>query len=319
MTAGVLLMTYGAPRDDADLPRYLAAVRGGREPSAELITEMRRRYATIGGSPLVRITRAQANALEAELGVLAATGMRYSDPAIGDAAGELVRRGATLLVGIVMSPQWSPTLMGGYRDALREASAALGVPAVTVEAWHREPLFAQALAMRIRRALADTDATTAVVLTAHSLPRRVFEAEPEYVAQLHETAELVAEAAGLERASWHWAYQSAGHTQEEWLRPDLKEVFPQLAAAGARRVLVAPVQFLADHLEVLYDLDVAAAAEAEAAGLRYRRVPMFNADTDFIRVLAAIARRTIETFDNDAAAAATPSTRYSAGGSGATG
>lgn len=292
MTAGVLLMTYGAARDDADLPRYLAAVRGGREPAAELVAEMRRRYALIGGSPLVRITRAQAAALEAELGDghIAAAGMRFSDPSIADAARALVERGADHLVGICMSPQWSPRLMGGYADAFADAASRLGVPAWLAPPWHTEPAFIAASAERVTEALRDADATTAVVLTAHSLPRRVFETEPEYIAQLHETADLVASAAGLDRERWHWAYQSAGHTQEEWLRPDLKELFPDLAALGAREVLVVPVQFLADHLEVLYDLDIAAADEARAAGLRYRRVAMPNAQPAFIRALAAIVR-----------------------------
>jgi ferrochelatase len=285
-------MTYGAPRDDADLPRYLAAVRGGREPAADLVAEMRRRYALIGGSPLVRITRAQAAALEAELGEghVAAAGMRYSDPSIDAAVRELVDRGAERIVGICMSPQWSPRLMGGYEDALREAADRAGVPSVVAPAWYREPAFIEAIAERLRGALADADRATAVVLTAHSLPRRVFEAEPEYIAQLHETAELVAAAAGLDRDQWHWAYQSAGHTQEEWLRPDLKELFPTLSALGAREVLVVPVQFLADHLEVLYDLDIAAADEARAAGLRYRRTAMPNTQSAFIRALSTVAR-----------------------------
>jgi ferrochelatase len=284
-------MTYGAPRDDADLPRYLAAVRGGREPAADLVAEMRRRYALIGGSPLVRITRAQAAALEAELGEghVAAAGMRYSDPSIDAAVRELVDRGADRIVGICMSPQWSPRLMGGYEDPLREAAGRAGVPSVVAPAWYREPAFIEAVAERLRDALADADRATAIVLTAHSLPKRVFEAEPEYIAQLHETAELVATAAGLDRERWHWAYQSAGHTQEEWLRPDLKELFPNLVALGSREVLVVPVQFLADHLEVLYDLDIAAADEAGAVGLRYRRIAMPNVQPEFIRALAAVA------------------------------
>jgi len=285
-------MTYGAPRDDADVPRYLAAVRGGREPAAELVAEMRRRYALIGGSPLVRITRAQAAALEAELceGHVAAAGMRFSDPSIGDAARQLVERGADRIVGICMSPQWSPGLMGGYADALAEAASRAAVPSTIAAAWYREPAFIAATAERLRESLRDSSPATAIVLTAHSLPKRVFDGEPEYIAQLHETADLVASAAGLDRERWHWAYQSAGHTQEEWLRPDLKELFPSLAALGARDVLVVPVQFLADHLEVLYDLDIAAADEARATGLRYRRIAMPNTDPAFIRALAAVAR-----------------------------
>jgi ferrochelatase len=248
---------------------------------------MRRRYAVIGGSPLVRITEAQAAALEAELGpdhrVRAA--MRYSEPAIEDRARELAD--ADRVVGIVMSPQWSPTLMRGYTEAVRAATSR---PVRIAGAWHREPAFVDALAAQVRAAWSRLDRPH-VLFTAHSLPRRVFEAEPGYIAQLRETGELVAAAAGLALNAWTWAYQSAGHTQEEWLRPDLKELFPDLVERGHRAVLVAPVQFLADHLEVLYDLDVAAAAEAEAAGLRYHRVPMPNCDPAFIAALAAIARR----------------------------
>jgi len=287
VTTGVLLMTYGAPRDDADLPGYLARVRGGRAPDEALVAEMRRRYAVIGGSPLIRITEAQADALEAELGAeyRVRAAMRYSEPTIADRARDLA--GADRVVGIVMSPQWSPTLMRGYADALRSA-----VPGAThvAGAWHLEPAFVGALAAQVRAAWARLGRPH-VLFTAHSLPKRVFEAEPGYVAQLRETGDAVAAAAGLGPDEWTWAYQSAGHTQEEWLRPDLKELFPALAAQGHRDVLVAPVQFLADHLEVLYDLDVAAAAKAEAAGIRYHRVPMPNCDPAFIAALAAIARR----------------------------
>ncbi len=286
MTVGVLLMTYGAPRDDADLAPYLARVRGGRVPDDVLVEEMRRRYARIGGSPLVRITEAQAAALEAELGVgyRVRAGMRYSEPWIADRVRELgdVER----IVGIVMSPQWSSLLMRGYADGLELASH---VPVVVAGAWHREPAFGAALAAQVRAAR-EWLPSAPVLLTAHSLPRRVFDAEPAYVEQLKETGTLVAALAGLGPDDWRWAYQSAGHTQEEWLRPDLKELFPELAAEGHRDVLIAPVQFLADHLEVLYDLDVAAAGEAEAAGLRYHRVPMPNCDPAFIRSLAAVAR-----------------------------
>ena len=287
MTTGVLLMTYGAPRDDADLPGYLARVRGGRVPDDALVAEMRRRYARIGGSPLIRITEAQAAALEAELGAgyRVRAGMRYSEPTIADRANELA--GADAVVGIVMSPQWSPTLMRGYADALR--SAVSGATQVA-GAWHLEPGFVAALAAQVRAAWSRFGRPH-VLFTAHSLPKRVFEAEPDYVAQLRETGTAIANAAGLGRDGWTWAYQSAGHTQEEWLRPDLKDLFPALAASGHRDVLVAPVQFLADHLEVLYDLDVAAAAEADAAGIHYHRVPMPNCDPAFIAALAAIARR----------------------------
>ena len=289
MSTGVLLMTYGAPAGDADLPRYLAAVRGGRAPDDALVEEMRRRYARIGGSPLIERTRAQAAALERELGdgYVAAAGMRFSPPTIADAARGLAERGARRLVGICMSPQWSPTLMGGYARELSAAAAAAGLDSALAPAWHRRRAFIDSIAERVRDAVAPD---TMTVLTAHSLPRRVFEAEPDYIEQLRETGALVARAAGLAPDQWRWAYQSAGHTKEEWLRPDLVDLFPEIAAAGYREVLVVPVQFLADHLEVLYDLDVAAAEQARAAGVRYRRTEMPNTRPSFIGVLTAIAR-----------------------------
>lgn len=293
MTTGVVLMTYGAPAGEADLPRYLAAVRGGRAADPELLAEMARRYAVIGGSPLVARTIEQAAALERTLGErhLVTAGMRFSAPAIAEAVGSLVMRGATRLVGICMSPQWSPLLMSGYERELRAEADRRGVPAAIAGAWHRAPRFIAALAEGVRASLREHPGAT-VLLTAHSLPKRVFDAEPEYIAQLRETGDLVAAAAGLSAERWRWAYQSAGHTQEEWLRPDLVELFPELVASGARDVLVVPVQFLADHLEVLYDLDVAAAQQARAAGLVYHRIAMPNAQPEFIRALADVARAT---------------------------
>jgi protoporphyrin/coproporphyrin ferrochelatase len=293
VSTGVLLMTYGAPAGDADLPRYLAAVRGGRAAEDALVAEMARRYAAIGGSPLIGRTAEQAAVLERVLGAdyLAASGMRFSPPSIGDGASALVARGATRIVGVCMSPQWSPLLMSGYERELRAQGERLAVPVAIAGAWYREPAFIASLADRVRAALA-TLPDAFVLLTAHSLPKRVFDAEPGYIAQLRETGDLVAAAAALAPGRWRWAYQSAGHTQEEWLRPDLVELFPKIAASGARDIVVVPVQFLADHLEVLYDLDIAAAAQARAAGLAYHRIAMPNASVAFIGALADVARRT---------------------------
>jgi ferrochelatase len=293
VTTGVVLMTYGAPSGESDLPRYLAAVRGGRAADPALVAEMARRYALIGGSPLIARTTEQAAALELALGDdhVVAAGMRFSDPSIGAAVASLLERGATRLVGICMSPQWSPLLMSGYERELRAQAERRALPVALAPAWHREPRFVAALAASVRECLARIP-DAAVVLTAHSLPKRVFEAEPGYIAQLRETGEAVGAAAGLAAGQWHWAYQSAGHTQEEWLRPDLVELFPQLARSGVRDLLVVPVQFLADHLEVLYDLDIAAAQQARSAGLVYHRIAMPNARRDFIAALAEVARAT---------------------------
>lgn len=286
-------MTYGAPRDAGDVPGYLARVRGGREPAQEVVTEFVSRYERIGWSPLVRITAAQAAALGSALGAgwSVAAGMRFSQPSVRDAIGTL--GSVDRIVGLILSPQFSPLLMSGYGAALSDAAG--GVPVTLVTAWHREPAFIDTLAGLVRDALTEPGGRRGrsprlvVLFTAHSLPQRVFDSEPEYVAQLRETAELVAQRLGLAGEEWRWAYQSAGHTQEEWLRPDLKELFPEIAASGAREVLVVPVQFLSDHLEVLFDLDIATAAEAEAHGLRYRRIRMPNTDPRFIAALAEIA------------------------------
>lgn len=292
---GVLLMTYGSPRDLNDVGAYMTRVRGGRTPGAELVEEFQRRYAKIGLSPLIEITRAQASGLEALLGsdFRVAAGMRFSEPTIQSAVADVVHRQAERLVGVILSPQYSATLMGGYDQSL--LSAADGIPARTVHTWHLNPAFIDVLASRIRRALAAySDAEREripVLLTAHSLPRRVVDREPEYIEQLQETARAVARVAELPPAQWSFAYQSAGHTPEEWLKPDILDVLPQLAAAGHRHVILAPVQFLGDHLETLYDIDVAGREQALSAGFQsFQRVDAPNAAPDFIAALASVVR-----------------------------
>jgi protoporphyrin/coproporphyrin ferrochelatase len=295
---GVLLMTYGSPSDLDDVPRYMTAVRGGRTPEPELVTEFRRRYDVIGGSPLVEITRAQAAAVEAALRGRAhvRAAMRFSAPSIADALRDLASLDVRDAVGIVMSPQYSPLLMGGYGRAVESARTELGPDAPPVRiagAWYREPGFVAALADRIGGALGelppDERDAAPVLLTAHSLPRRVAEQEPDYLRQLDETAELVAERAGLGPDRWRFCWQSAGHEPGEWMKPDFADLMPDLASAGHRSVVVAPVQFLADHLEILYDVDVGAREQAEAAGLRFQRIASLNTDATFVGALADVA------------------------------
>ncbi len=297
---GVLLMTYGSPAADLhDLPSYLAAVRGGREPSEELVTEFRRRYELIGGSPLIPITRAQAAAVEEQLradGVDAAAsvGMRFSAPSVQDGLRELAERGCETVTAIVMSPQHSDLLMGGYRRALDAAVENLGpsVPAVHLApAWYREPAFIEAVAERVREGLALLPESAPVLLTAHSLPRRVADAEPGYLDQLRETAASVARAAGLDDDRWHFCWQSAGHEPGEWMKPDFTDLLPRLRSAGHEAVLVAPIQFLADHLEILYDVDIGAREQAEAEGMAFARIESLNVSPTFITALAGIARQ----------------------------
>ncbi|MFP5342514.1 MAG: ferrochelatase [Candidatus Limnocylindria bacterium] len=314
---GVLLMTYGSPDSPADVPRYLAAVRGGRAAEPELVTEFTRRYEVIGGSPLVARTIEQAAALEARLGgdwrVRAA--MRFSEPSLEAALRGVVAEGVEEVVAIVLSPQYSPLLMGGYERDLRAAIAAIGDPAPAVHVagpWYREPGFVHAMADRVREGLARAGAlgdaaasTTAatrghaaaptpVLLTAHSLPRRVAEREPGYLDQLEESARLIAAAADLRDGQWTFCWQSAGHEPGEWMRPDFADLMPTLRADGHDRVVVAPIQFLSDHLEVLYDVDVGAREQAESAGLVFARIRSLNDAPGLIEALAAAVRTTIE-------------------------
>jgi ferrochelatase len=299
---GVLLMTYGSPAslERDDIRAYLVAVRGGREPDPELVDEFTRRYRVIGGSPLVDITRRQAAALSVSLGWPVAVGMRFSEPSIRVGLAHLAESGAANVAAIVLSPQYSPLLMSGYGKAVESALATMNgsAPDISVAgAWHREPAFIAALADRVaaaRRSLAPEERGAVTVLfTAHSLPRRVADQEPGYLAQLRETADAVATRAGLPAGEWRFCWQSAGHEPGEWMKPDCADLMPEIAASGGRSVLVAPVQFLADHLEVLYDVDVGAREQAEACGLEFRRIESLNVDAGLIAALAGVARASL--------------------------
>ena len=216
---GIVLMTYGSPRDLDDVGAYMTRVRGGRAPNPEDLNEFRRRYALIGMSPLIEITRQQAVGLQATLGddFRVAAGMRFSSPSIDDAVRELREHGIERVLGLVLSPQYSPMLMHGYVQAIERAAGDL--PSRTIKAWHLNPAFVEVLASRIRAALAiyadGLRERVPVMLTAHSLPQRVVDREPEYVEQLRQTAEAVAHAADLAPERCFFLYQSAGHTPEE--------------------------------------------------------------------------------------------------------
>ena len=217
--------------------------------------------------------------------------MLHSEPGIEEAVARLAVAGVDRLVGIVLSPQWSPVIMGGYRRALDAAAWRLGPEAELVLAgpWHRTPAFLDALAEKVTEALDRLDPEVPVLFTAHSLPRAVVDRDPGYLGQVAETIDALVERTGLPRDRWQFAYQSAGHSPEEWLKPDLKDLLPGLRDAGHRSVLVVPVQFLADHLEILYDIDIAAREEATEAGLAFHRIELLNTSPRFIRALADVA------------------------------
>jgi ferrochelatase len=285
---GVLLMAHGTPSSLDEMPAYLALVRGGRPPSDELVAEMRHNYEAIGGrSPLTEITLAQAAALQARLGgdATVAVGMRNWSPFIKDALQDLARAGVTHVVGIPLAPQFSTLSVQKYHDTARAALPA-GMTFFAVPSYHAHPLLVEAFAERLRDAKPAADEE--VVFTAHSLPKRVIDAGDRYAEEVGATARAVAERAGIQHYSH--AYQSAGRTPEPWIGPDLGEHLEARAAAGVRRFLVVPVGFVCDHTEILFDIDVQAAASARAAGASLRRTESLNTSPTFIRALEDLVR-----------------------------
>jgi len=285
---GVLLLAHGTPESLDDMPEYLRLVRGGREPSAELVEEMRHNHAAIGGrSPLTDITRAQAAALQRALGdgTPVFVGMRNWKPFIADALRDAAAAGIGALVVLPLAPQYSTLSVGKYKEAV-ERSRPEGMAVRFVDSWHDHPGLLDAFAEKMRAAM--EDAWDEVVFTAHSLPERVVREGDPYPGQVAATARGVAERAGLVR--YRQAYQSAGRTPEPWLGPPLEQSLGEIAREGARRVLVAPVGFVSDHTEILFDIDVQAQAAARAQGLTLRRTESLNTSPAFIRALVDLVR-----------------------------
>jgi len=283
----VVLMAYGSPERLADVPAYYADIRGGRPVAPEHLEDLVARYRRLGieeSSPLNAITEETRAALERELELPVFTGMKHWTPRIADAADAAVANGAERIVGLVLAPHYSALSIKGYRDQLEQALAARA-ELDFVHSWHLEPGFVELLADRVRGADAH------VVFTAHSLPARILEMGDPYKDQLLETSRAVAAAAGIE--SWSFSFQSESPTGEPWLGPDILDHLAVLHADGVEHVLVCPVGFVSDHLEIRWDLDVEAQEKAEALGMRLERIEMPNADPAFIRTLASIVKRAL--------------------------
>jgi ferrochelatase len=285
--AAVVLMAYGSPERLADVPAYYADIRGGRPIAPEHLGDLVERYRRLGvedGSPLNAITEATRAALEAELGLPVFTGMKHWDPRIATAAELALATGAEDVVGLVLAPHYSELSIAGYRRLL-EAGLAGNGRLRFVESWHDDPAFVAVLADKVRGTQAH------VVFTAHSLPARILEHGDPYERQLHETARLVAERAGL--GDWSFSYQSASPTGVPWLGPDILEHLASLRGLGIEDVLVCPVGFVSDHLEIRWDIDVEAQEQAAQLGMRLARIDMPNAEPAFVSCLAGIVRRAL--------------------------
>jgi ferrochelatase len=281
----VILMAYGSPSTPEDIRPYLEDVRRGRPASDEAVAELAERYRRIGGrSPLDDVTEAQRAALERELGLPVFVGMKHWRPRIAKAVERALDAGAARVIGVVLAPHYSRMSVGEYRERLKAALEGRDAELVLVESWHDDPAFVEVVADRVR----GTDAW--VVFTAHSLPERILADGDPYREQLLETSRLVAEHAGLAER-WSFAFQSASATGEPWLGPDILAELERLHAESVREVLVAPVGFVSDHLEILWDLDVEAREKARELGVELARIESLNDDPPFIRALAGVVEQ----------------------------
>ena len=279
LRTGVLCMAYGSPATEVDIEAYYTHIRGGRKPTREALDELTARYRAIDGSPLTAVTRAQAAALGKQLGLPAFVGMKHAPPFIGDGAAEAQAAGIKRLVALPLAPHFAEMSVGGYRRAL---AAAWDGDLVFVPGFHDHPAFISAIRTVLSESLAESWPDH-LFFTAHSLPARIVAEGDGYHDRLLESCRLVE--AGMKLPKWEFAFQSASTTGEPWLGPDLLEAVER---SGARNVLVCPIGFVADHLEVLYDLDVEAQAFARSHGITIRRTASFNTRPEFITAMAAV-------------------------------
>jgi protoporphyrin/coproporphyrin ferrochelatase len=293
-------MTYGSATVAENVEAYMRHIYGDKA-SQETIRDFERRYRLVGHSPLVEITRMQAEALQEKLGAgyVVRSAMRHSEPYIHDVVLECKKDGVDRIVGTILSPQFSSYIMEGYKKALFDAVRDVGFEDkdITIaEPWPTEGHFIELLSKRIRAKLEQLRVlygkNIPIIFTTHSLPERVVKSDPSYLEELKATTDAVLKLLDDPSLEHYSGYQSAGHTPEAWLKPDLTDVLAELAKKKAPAVLIAPIQFLADHLEILYDLDIAGAEQCAEHGIAYNRIELPNADPLFIDSLAATAKHT---------------------------
>jgi protoporphyrin/coproporphyrin ferrochelatase len=292
----VLLLAHGTPDTPADVPAYLRNVTGCRPTPPSVLEEVQHRYSLIGRSPLTDITLAQARALEEKIGIRAYVGMRNWHPFITDTVQKMRADGVTEIVAICLAPQTSRTSVGLYRAAVEAADVSFA-KFHFVEDWHSHPLLIAAFAERLRAQLL-VAADAAVLFTAHSVPTRTVTPSDDqpgdpYETQCRETARLVAEKAGVPASRWHFAFQSQGMSGGMWIGPTVEETLNRLNDQGEKRVIIQPVGFVCDHVEVLYDIDIAFQELAKRLGIEMRRAESLNTSPTFVTALGALATRDV--------------------------
>lgn len=292
----VLLMAYGTPRSREEILPYYTDIRRGRVPTEEQLSDLTARYEAIGGlSPLAALTESQRDALQIAFNNIApdsyhvALGLKHAAPMIEDAVQQLAAEGFTKIIALVLAPHYSSYSIGQYVGRATEAATPHGISVVGITSWATEEAFIEFLAADMSAKLAAMPANTHVLFTAHSLPQRIIDAGDPYPAELRSTAVAVAAKLGLEEnTQWSIAWQSAGRTPEPWIGPDILDVIDSLATqtTPAAGVLVSACGFVADHLEVLFDLDIEALHRAQQHGLAFARTECVNDNGAIMNALA---------------------------------
>lgn len=294
---GLLLMAYGGPNNLNEVEPYLMDVRGYRPTSPAIVHEVRERYREIGGrSPILERTRAQADALESVLNAdgknfKVFVGMRHWHPFIKDTLAEMCKQGIDRTVGLVMAPHYSRMSIEAYFKNVEKAEAPIQIARVTD--WHLLPEYLNALVKRIRKAFErfpeSVRAEVPIIFTAHSLPERILEWDDPYPRQLHETVAALMKLLGPH--PHEFAFQSAAISTESWLGPDASELISRFADEGKHNILICPIGFVCEHVEILYDVDIVYQGLAKTLGIRLERIEMLNDEPEMISGLAGLVRR----------------------------
>ena len=294
----VLLIAHGSPDRVEEIPEFLRNVTGGRPLPDAVIEEIKHRYGLIGCSPLTCHTMDQADGVRRELGIPVYIGMRNWKPFIGDTVKQMAEDGVTRAVAICLAPQNSRTSVGLYKKALLGEAGEAPFEIEFVEEWHDNPLLIRAFAEKFKegweRACREAGAKVPVIFTAHSVPQRTIADGDPYETQARETAALVAQVVGLADGEWSFAFQSQGMSGGAWLGPTVEETILRLKEQGHAGVFIQPIGFVCDHVEILYDIDIAFRKFAEQHGMRLWRAESLNDSSTFSAAVADVAGRRLE-------------------------
>jgi protoporphyrin/coproporphyrin ferrochelatase len=293
----VLLLAHGSPENPDQIPEFLGYVTGGRPLPAAVVEEIRHRYSLIGFSPLACWTLLQADQLSRSLQMPVFVGMRNWKPFIADAVKVIADQGYERVIAICLAPQNSRTSVGLYRSAVL-GDGNLAFKMDFVDEWHDQPLLVKAFAEKMRagweKACAENGAQLPVIFTAHSVPQRTITEGDPYEKQSKETAQLVAQEANLAAADWNFAFQSQGMSGGAWIGPTVEDTIRNLKAKGHRGVFLHPIGFLCDHVEVLYDIDIAFKQFAEKEGMRLWRAESLNGSKTLTAALVEVVRSRVK-------------------------